>query len=181
MNLVAETVCKTVPATNKKLIFQCQNMKNIKQKLFSLLKLKTILVVALIVITGTILGLTGLVLSNFKNFKSKEVNHGKFSCMSLYKKGSHEEFFCYARYKATFDLAEDWVSDSSCKSIPWGGYVIENISYNKKYIQDEKKMEGSGCSVKRIHRFKSIKRGCTKITIDDTIHHNGIKYRILIF
>jgi hypothetical protein len=156
-------------------------MKNIKQKLFSLLKLKTILAVVLIITIGTILGLTSLALSNFKNFKSKQVNHGKFSCMSLYKKGSREEFFCYAKYGTTFDLAEDWVSDSSCKSIPWGGCFIENISYNKKYIQDEKRTEGSGCSVKRIHGFKSVKRGYTEIIISGTCHYDGIKYRILIF
>ena len=156
-------------------------MKNIKQKLFSLLKLKTILTVALIVIIGTILGLTGLVLSNLKNFKTKPVNSGKFSCISLYKKGSHEELFCYAKYKTTFDLAEDRISDSSCENILWGGCFIKNISYNKKYIQDESRKEGSGCSVKRIHRFKSIKRGYVEIIIDGYCDDYDKKYKILIF
>jgi len=156
-------------------------MKNTKQFFLSLLKLKTILAVALIIITGTILGLTGLALSNFKNFKTEQVNYGKFSCTSLYKKGSHEELFCYAKYGTIFDLAEDRTSDPSCKNIIWGGCFIKNIYYNKKYMQDESRREGSGCFDKRVHRFKSVRRGYTEIIIDGYCDDYDKKYRILIF
>ncbi|MCK4592011.1 hypothetical protein KAT63_01055 [Candidatus Parcubacteria bacterium] len=155
-------------------------MKNIKQKLFSLLKLKTILAVALIVIIGTILGLTGLVLSNFKNFKTNQVNHGKFSCTSLSQRGAHEELFCYARYGTTFDLTEEWTPDSSCEDIPWGKCFVENISYDEKYIQEEKsRTEGIGCSVKKVRRFKGIKRGYTKINVNSACYSQ--KYKLIIY
>ena len=152
-------------------------MKNIKQKLFSLSKLKTILAVILIVVIGIILGLTGLALSNFK---TKQINQGKFSCTSLSQVGAHEELFCYARYGTTFDLTEEWAPDSSCENIPWGGCFIKNISYNEKHIQErESRTEGVGCSVKKVRRFKGIKRGYTKINVVSTCYSQ--KYKLIIY
>lgn len=125
------------------------------------------------------LGLAGLIISNFE---TKQVNHNKFSCTSLSQRGSHEELFCYARYRAVFDLTEEWVADSSCEDISWGGCFIENVFYDEKYItEEENKTEGIGCSVKKVRRFKGIDRGYTKINTEGSCDGFDKTYRILIY
>ena len=87
----------------------------------------------------------------------------------------------FVRYNTTFDLIDESTHDSSCKFPPWGGCSIKNISFDKNYIQKEKnKLDGVGCYIKKIHRFKGTKRGYTKINTEGSCDYDKT-YRILIY
>ena len=89
---------------------------------------------------------------------------------------------CQTKLGATFDLIKlGGEADSSCKFPLWGGCFVKDVFYDKKYIKRmEDRLEGSGCNVTRIYRFKGIKKGYTRIIFTNNCSNPNKEYKIFI-
>jgi len=107
-------------------------------------------------------------------------------CSSLPDFNERKEVFCQIDYQTVFELARhQTLNEEKCEKagvrMGWGGCYLENVIYDKKYIQElkEKKTDENNCWTTTIYKYKGIKKGYTEIITTGSCHFDK-KYKIFV-